>query len=267
MHAPRIFESSRAPITLEGKSVVHRRSVLTALTGFSAEAAVAAFSRRSRAQGGAEAPRETLAVLGTGHFGSAMGKRLGALGYPIVYGSRTPDAPRVQALIKESGTKASAASHRDAASRGAIVIFAIPWEPVQALLPELGDLTGKLVIDPMIAKPTIVEHYPFAAAPSTAEQLQSWTPGAKVVKAFCTISYVTLAHPRRAGGPLSIPFAGNDRNAKQRVAQLITDLGLAPIDTGSLVAARHIENVLWFEVACNLTNQKPFELYMRLMAT
>ena len=247
--------------------MVHRRSVLTALTGFSATAAMVWFSRRSRAQARTEASRETIAVLGTGHFGSTIAKRLGALGYPIVYGSRTPDAPRVKALVKATGTRASAASHREAASRGAIVIFAIPWEPVKALLPELGDLTGKLVIDPMIAKPTIVEHYPFAAAPSTAEQLQGWTPSAKVVKAFCTISYVTLAHPRRAGGPLSIPFAGNDRNAKQRVAQLITELRLAPMDTGSLVAARHIENVLWFEVACNITNKKPFELYMRRVAT
>lgn len=247
--------------------MVHRRSVLRALTGFSAAATMAAFSRRSRAQGGTEAPRETLAVLGTGHFGSAIGKRLGALGYPIIYGSRTPEAARVKALVKATGAEASAASQRDAASRGAIVIFAIPWEPVKALLPELGDLTGKLVIDPMIAKPSIVEHYPFAASPSTAEQLQGWIPGARVVKAFCTISYMTLANPRRAGGPLSIPFAGNDRNAKQRVAQLITELRLAPMDTGSLVAARHIENVLWFEVACNITNKKPFELYMRHMAT
>ncbi len=35
------------------------------------------------------------------------------------------------------------------------------------------------------------------------------------------------------------------------------------MDTGPLVAARYIENVLWFEVACNRNNKRFFELYMR----
>jgi len=248
--------------------VAHRRSILAALTGFGATAALGAFSSRTRAQqGGTRAARETIAVLGTGHFGGAIGKRLGAIGFPIVYGSRVPDAARVKALVRETGMRASAASQGDAVGRGAIVVFAVPWESVEGLLPALGDLTGKLLIDPMIAKPKIVEHYPFPAATSTAEQLQGWAPNAHVVKAFPTISYMTLANPRRVGGPLSIPLAAADRKAKERVAQLIAELGFNPLDTGSLVAARYIENVLWFEVACNFTNKKSFELYMRSVPT
>ncbi len=249
--------------------MVQRRSVLAALTGLGAGAALTAFSRRTRAeQAASSAGRETIAVLGTGHFGSTIGKRLGAIGYPVVYGSRTPDAARVRALVTDSGPRASAATQRDAASRGAIVVFAVPWESVREMLPALGDLTGKLLIDPMIAKPRIIEGYPFPpeVPTSTAEQLQSWMPAAHVVKAFITISYRTLANPVRAGGPISIPYAGADRSSKERVAQLISELGLEPMDTGPLVAARYIENVLWFEVACNATNKKPFELYMRNVA-
>ena len=246
--------------------MVHRRSILTALTSLGAGATLAAFSRRTRAQrGGARAARETIAVLGTGHFGGTIGKRLSALGYPVVYGSRAPDAARVRALVTDTGPRSSAAPHGDAASRGAIVVFAVPWEPVEELLPSLGDLTGKLLIDPMIAKPTVIEGYPFppAVPTSTAEQLQSWVPGAHVVKAFITISYRTLANPVRAGGPITIPFAGADRRAKERVARLISDLGLDPVDAGPLVAARYIENVLWFEVACNRNNRTLFELSLR----
>lgn len=246
--------------------MVHRRSVLTTLTGLGASAALAVFTRRTRAQqGGSSAARETIAVLGTGHFGGTIGKRLSALGYPVIYGSRTPDAVRVKTLVTDSGPRASAAPQRHAASRGAIVVFAVPWEPVKALLPGLGDLTGKLLIDPMIAKPKIIEGYPFPpdVPTSTAEQLQSWAPGAHVVKAFITISYTTLANPMRAGGPISVPFTGAAQSAKERVAQLISELGLDPMDAGPLVAARYIENVLWFEVACNRNNRKLFELYMR----
>lgn len=246
--------------------MVHRRSVLTTLTGLGASAALAAFTKRTLAQqGDSNVARQTIAVLGTGHFGGTIGKRLSALGYPVVYGSRTPDAVRVRTLVTESGPRASAAPQRDAASRGAIIVFAVPWEPVQALLPGLGDLTGKLLIDPMIAKPKVIEGYPFPpdVPTSTAEQLQSWAPGAHVVKAFITISYAILANPKRAGGPVSVPFAGAARSAKERVAQLISELGLDPMDAGPLVAARYIENVLWFEVACNRNSRQLFELYMR----
>ncbi len=243
--------------------MVHRRSVLT---GLSASVSVPALSRLTRAQQvRSSAARETVAVLGTGRFGGTIGKRLSAIGYPVVYGSRTPEAARVRTLVMQSGPRASAASQADAASRGAIVVFAVPWAPVKELLPTLGDLTGKLLIDPMIAKPRVIDGYPFPpdVPTSTAEQLQTWVPGAHIVKAFLTISYRTLADPAQAGGPISIPFAGSDRGAKQRVAQLVSELGLDPMDTGPLVTARYIENVLWFEVACNRNNSRLFELYMR----
>lgn len=246
--------------------MVQRRSVLTALTGLGASAALTAAARRAGAQPrGSAPPREPIAVLGTGHFGGTLGKRLSALGYPVVYGSRTPTEARVSALVTASGPRASAAPQKEAASRAAIIVFAVPWEPVERMLPDLGDLTGKLLIDPMIAKPKIIEGDPFppAVPTSTAEQLQAWAPAAHVVKAFITISYRTLASPARARGPISIPYAGADSSAKARVAQLISELGLDPMDTGPLVAARYIESVLWFEVACNRSNKRPFELYMR----
>jgi 8-hydroxy-5-deazaflavin:NADPH oxidoreductase len=249
--------------------VIQRRSLLTALTGLGASSAFAAFAAPSRAQqGGSNTPRETIAVLGTGRFGGAIGRRLSTIGYPVVYGSRTPNAAQVTALVTNSGPRAAAASQMDAVARGAIVVFAVPWESVQDLLPGLGDLTGKLLVDPMIAKPKVIDSNPFPpeTPTSTAEQLHSWTPGAHVVKAFISISYKTLANPASAGGPISIPFAGADQIAKERVSQLILELGFDPLDTGPLVAARYIENLLWFEVACNRYNKKSFELYMRNVA-
>jgi len=246
-----------------------RRSLLTALTGLGASAAFASFSRSTHAQaGGSHAARETIAVLGTGRFGSTIGKRLSARGYQVVFGSRTPDEARVRTLVADSGPRASVASLVNAASRGTIIVFAVPWDSVKDFLPGLGDLTGKLLVDPMIAKPKVIGGNPFPpdVPTSTAEQLQSWAPGAHVVKAFISISYKTLANPASAGGPISIPFAGADQRAKERVAQLIFELGLEPMDTGPLVAARYIENLLWFEVACNRYNNRSFELYMRNVA-
>lgn len=45
--------------------------------------------------------KETIAVIGTGRVGGALGPRLGALGYPVIYGSRTPDSDKVAALVAQ----------------------------------------------------------------------------------------------------------------------------------------------------------------------
>jgi 8-hydroxy-5-deazaflavin:NADPH oxidoreductase len=248
--------------------VSNRRSVLT---GLGAGVAVAALERPARAlDEGPGRAREIIAVLGTGHFGGAIGKRLGSLGYSVLYGSRTPDSPGVKALVRESGRRASAASARDAASRGRIVVFAVPWTAVKEMLPGLGDLSGKLLIDPMIANPRAVDKLPFPPDPSTsaAERLQAWVPGAHVVSAFSTIWYKDLADPTRCGGPVSIPIAGDDRGANERVARLTSELALDPVIIGNLPAARYIESLLWMEVACNSSiynrgTKKLYEIYMR----
>jgi 8-hydroxy-5-deazaflavin:NADPH oxidoreductase len=61
-------------------------------------------------------------------------------------------------------------------------------------------------------------------------------PGARVVKAFNTTYYKTLASEgtKPKEGRLAIFLAGDDEQAKRVVAKLIEDIGFAPVDTGSL---------------------------------
>lgn len=244
--------------------MMQRRWLLSGLLGATA---VAVWARRARASNQeVPATRETIAILGTGHLGGALGKRLGALGYPLVYGARRPGDPAVKALVNGSGPAASATSPAAAVARARIVVFALPWEPVPALLPTLGDLSGKLVIDPMNAKARIVEGYPFRpdANTSVAEALQAALPAARVVKAFNAIAAQDLANAA-APGPISIPIAGADLAAKARVMQLVAELKLDPVDFGPLIVARYIEDLLWFEVACVRNNRRMSELYLRRM--
>jgi predicted dinucleotide-binding enzyme len=245
--------------------MVGRRSILT---GLSASLALGAIAKSASASDAVSArPHETIAILGAGKLGGALGKRLAAVGYPVIYGSRTPDAERVQALVKSSSPNASAATLRDAVARSSIVVFALPWEPVKDLLPKLGELSGKLLIDPMNAAPRIIDGYPFRpdTATSVAEELQRLVPGASVVKAFNAISANDLTDSARASGPISIPLAGAEGDPKKRVLRLVSNLGLDPVDFGPLVVARYIEDLLWFEVACVRHNKKLFEIYMRPM--
>lgn len=134
-------------------------------------------------------------------------------------------------------------------------------------MPQLGDLSGKLLIDPMNAAPRVIDGYPFRpdTSTSTAEELQRLVPGASVVKAFNAISANDLSEAAHASGPISIPLAGADSNPKKQVIRLVSNLGLDPVDFGPLVVARYIEDLLWFEVACVRHNKKLFEIYMRPM--
>lgn len=245
-----------------------RRSVLTALGASGLVASIGAPARAIDGPSGSTS--DVVAVLGTGHFGTAIGKRLAARGYRVIYGSRTPDSARVKALVQDSGLQTSVASQRDAVSRSGIVVLAVPWASVKGMLPELDLLSGKLIIDPMIASPKVVNKLPFPPDPalSAAEVLQGWTPGGHVVSAFSTIAYTDLADPGRAGGPMSIPLAGDDAGANARVARLIRELGLDPVIVGNLTAARYIESLLWLEVACNSSiynrgTSEMFEIYLR----
>lgn len=241
--------------------MLDRRSILTGLgTG------LATMAIGTRADARDTRPREIIAVLGTGHLGGAVGRTLAKLGYTIVFGSRTPGSDAVKALVKACGPRAAAAQPAAAVARAGIVVFGLPWDPVKDLIPSLGDLGGKLVIDPMNTKLKLVEGYPARpdSPTSISEQLQAWLPGAKVVKAFNTILDKHLENPAQAGGPLSIPLAGADAKAKERVAQLVTEMGLDPVDTGPLIAARYIEDLLRFEVGYVIHSKgKMFEIYLR----
>jgi NADPH-dependent F420 reductase len=212
---------------------------------------------------GAPLQAATIAVIGTGDVGGALGPRLAALGHTVVYGSRTPDAERIGELVARTPGEASAASPAEAAAAAEIVILAVPAAVAVEVTESLGDLAGKLVVDPTnpfrftedrLAVRTIDD--------SITERLQAAAPGAQVVKAFNTLSYQTMADPSIAGGPVTIPLAGDDAGAKERVAALVRELGLEALDVGPARYAREIEGMLILWMNARL-NGRGFDYHLR----
>ena len=64
-----------------------------------------------------------------------------------------------------------------------------------------------------------------------------------MVKAFNTTYAGTLLAGQVAGQPLDVFIAGDDADAKNKVAKLAKDGGMRPIDTGPLSRARQIEGM------------------------
>lgn len=212
-------------------------------------------------------PGDCVAVIGTGSVGGALGPRFAGLGKRVVYGSRTPDLERVQSLVARTGNDASAVSPPAAAAACRIILLAVPWEAVEATVRSLGGLDGRVIID--VTNPLGVRDgrefaFEVRGADSGGEFVQSLAPGAKVVKAFNTVDFRVMADPTLAGGPVSIPLAGDDEQAKATVAALVSGIGLEPLDIGALRLARYTEAMALLYVNRLISGQPPFEFHLRL---
>ncbi len=190
----------------------------------------------------AAAERETIAIIGTGDMGDSFGQRFAALGYTVIYGSRTPDSDRVKAVVAMTGHGATATTQMEAAQQGDIIFLPINWPAMETAAQSLGNLDGKIVVDPSMPWTQGDDGYPESMLEtSSAEMIQQWNPGAKVVKGLGTMSSLLIDHPDTVDGPVTIPIASDDRAAKERIAQLIDEMGLDPVDFGPLRMARTIE--------------------------
>ncbi len=195
------------------------------------------------------ASAETIAVIGTGHVGSALGPRFAQIGYTVVYGSRTPDREDVQALVAATSNGASATTPYKAAQTANIILLAVPWNVAEDVLISLGDLTGKIIIDPV--NPRVITEEGLADYPtfiSNAERLQALAPRSSVVKAFSTFSSDTMADPGLVNHPITIPIVGNDPEAKAMVADICHRLGFETIDFGPVRYAHIIEGLYLLRV-------------------
>jgi NADPH-dependent F420 reductase len=194
--------------------------------------------------GFAEAAAETVALIGTGNVGAALGQRFAQNGHTVVYGSRDPTAADVRELVAATGRGAAAVTPKEAAARAGIVVLAVPWSAAEDVVRGLGDLDGKILVDP--TNPRVMAADGFADYPipdSNAERIARLAPGAHVVKAFSTLGFETMLDPRVAEGPVTVPIVGDDRAAKARVAALAREIGLEAVDVGPLRHARILEGL------------------------
>jgi predicted dinucleotide-binding enzyme len=190
------------------------------------------------------AQAETIAMIGTGSVGSALGPRFASLGHRIVYGSRNPDRKEVQDLVAATGNGASATTQAKAARQADIVVVALPWAVAEEVIIGLGDLSGKIIIDPINPR-TIDDEgwHDYPTYTSSAERIQILAPNAKVVKAFSTISVDTMIDPTLVDHPMTIPLVGNDADAKAVVAEICEALGFETLDFGPVRYAHILEGM------------------------
>jgi 8-hydroxy-5-deazaflavin:NADPH oxidoreductase len=192
-------------------------------------------------------------IIGAGNMGRGIGTRLVAGGHSVTFVDANPDtAEKTAAEVKASvqnGAKVFTASLGEA-ELGDVVVLAVWYGTNIEIAKQLGTkLAGKVVVD--IANPLNSTYDGLATAPdsSSAEDVaRAIAAGAKVVKAFNTTYAGTLVAGQVAGQPLDVFIAGDDDEAKRKVAELVKDGGMRPIDTGPLSRARQIEAMQFLHI-------------------
>ena len=184
---------------------------------------------------------ESIAVIGTGDMGNSLGPRLAQAGYRIVYGSRDPSRTVVQDLLRQTGENATATTQAEAAQAADIVLLTVPWPAMEQVAQSLGNLDGKVVIDVSFPEEQGPDGYPRSMVEtSSAELIQQWNPGARVVK-WSLPSAFLIDDPLAYGHPPANWIAADDKSAKELVARMAHEIGQDPIDAGPLHMSRAVE--------------------------
>ena len=188
-----------------------------------------------------------ITIIGAGNMGRGIGTRAAAGGHSVTFVDANPEtaekaAAEVKAVAKNSA-KVTAGTLD--APLGDVVVLAVWYGTNIEIAKQLGNkLAGKVVVD--IANPLNSTYDGLATAPdsSSAEDLaKALVAGAKVVKAFNTTYAGTLVAGEVAGQKLDVFIAGDDADAKAKIAQIVNDGGMRAIDAGPLQRARQIESM------------------------
>jgi NADPH-dependent F420 reductase len=153
----------------------------------------------------------------------------------------------ISSVVTKGGSTTDLLGHADTDKplTGDIVVLAVPYPAVDEVLAQrAAELDGKIVVD--ITNPldfTTFDSLTVPADSSAAAQIAAKIPNARVIKAFNTNFAATVASGSAGDVQTTVTIAGDDADAKNTLADVVTAGGLKAIDAGSLKRARELESI------------------------
>ncbi|MEZ2445646.1 NADPH-dependent F420 reductase [Chitinophaga sp. RCC_12] len=178
--------------------------------------------------------KKTFGIIGAGNIGQTVARHLLKAGHPVIL-ANSSGGNALNEIVRSLGPGATAGTIQETAQAD-IVLLSLPWSEVPTLT-KITDWNGRVVIDATNHFITYAPEFKVQdlGDKASSEVVASLLPGARIVKAFNTIFYKTLAEdPNIAGGHRVLFVSGNDLEAKSEVKSVIASLGFAPIDLGNL---------------------------------
>ena len=182
----------------------------------------------------------TYAIIGFGAVGQALATAFARKRIAVVVAGRRPS----EALAQQAaaiGPTVTPKSLEEALAADTILL-AVPFWEHREVAKAAANWEGKTVVDVTNAFGVPIEE--LDGLPSSAVVARAFS-GAKLVKAFNVTPLFKLAPAlgSGAGENNAVYIAGDDADAKSRVAELIASIGGEAVDTGDLHTGGHLQGM------------------------
>lgn len=181
----------------------------------------------------------TIAMIGAGDMGQALGSLWAAAGYHVIFSSRHPD--ELGDVVAAAGHGAEAAPVGEAVGRADIIALAVPYSAEPSIAQAHGDaMKGKVLVnmDNALAyrDGAIVEE---AEAVGEAIYSARLFDGTRFIRAFNLKAAFSFPKPGEVdASDYEMPWTTNDESVRPVAEALIRAAGGTPVYEGGLENAR-----------------------------
>ncbi|WP_070987304.1 NADPH-dependent F420 reductase [Halofilum ochraceum] len=182
---------------------------------------------------------KTIAMIGAGDMGQALGNLWAAAGYHMIFATRNPD--ELGDVIEAAGHGAEAASVGEAVERADIITLAVPYKAEPSIAEKYGDaMKGKVLVNVDNALEyrdgDIAEK---AEAVGEAIYSARLFEGTRFIRAFNLKAACSFPEPDEVeSADFEMPWTTNDASVRPIAEELIRATGGTPVYEGGLENAR-----------------------------
>jgi predicted dinucleotide-binding enzyme len=169
-----------------------------------------------------------IAIIGKGNVGSALKRGLERAGY----------------AVRSTGKE----EVKETATWGEVVIIAVPFMAIDAVVQQLGNAIEKKVVVDVTNALDAEMQLALGFSTSGGEELQKKAPNARIVKAFNTVFAQHMDTGRVLDQKLTLFAVSDDQEARSIVLDMGRALGFDAVDAGPLSNARQLESLGYFNI-------------------
>ncbi|CAN5587753.1 NADPH-dependent F420 reductase [soil metagenome] len=162
-----------------------------------------------------------IAIIGSGNIGGTLAQQLIKANHTVLMGVKLPLSDKSIILATKIGEDRFTSVER-ATAQAEVIIITTPPEAIINIIPQLGDVNDKVIIDSTNSVKTKPEPYKTAF-----HAIKEITKAAHVVKCFNSTGFENMANPVYHGEGIDMFCAGNSEQAKKVAEQLSKDIGFA----------------------------------------
>ena len=175
-----------------------------------------------------------IGIVGSGKVGGTLGSVWVKAGYEVMFSSRHLEDDRE--LAANLGPNAHVGTPSEAVAFGEVVMVSVPYHALPDVRDNVAELLqGKVVIDtcnPFVGRDGDLAEWALDKGAGLASK--ELLPGARIIRAFNAIGYVSMGQAHKNPGRIGMPIASDDAEAVVVAEPLIRDIGYEPVLVGGL---------------------------------